>query len=162
MARAHSATSHVRPSRLGSSVRKTPGKPLFVYAQYDKKNSHPSTRFDRLNGTGQWNSSMELLRIKIVILREPQDKNCQRVKLSSFDRLRIRIVNANTELIPEAPNRQPIFLIVVASVSTANGEAQVAVPSIVSIALCRTPPVTVVANAEVSIVVAGTARKTSK
>ena len=118
MARAHSATSHVRPSRLGSSVRKTPGKTLFVYAQYDKK---------------------------IVKLSKGQ------------------IVNANTELIPEAPNRQAIFLIVVASDRTPTAVVQVAVPSTARIVLRRTPPVTAVANVVVTpTAVADPARKTSK
>ena len=78
--------------------------------------------------------------------------------------LRIRIVNANTELIPEAPNRQATFLIVEISVRSATVAVQVAGPSNVGIELCRTPPVTAVAN-EVVIsieVVAVTARKTSK
>jgi hypothetical protein len=99
----------------------------------------------------------------LEINTESQDKNCQRVKLSSFDRLRIRIVNFNTELIPEAPNRQAILLRVADSDCIAIAAVQVAVPSIVCIVLCRTPPVTVVANVEViSIEVAVPARKTSK
>ena len=118
MARAHSATSHVRPSRLGSSVRKTPGKRYFIYAQYDKK---------------------------IVKLSKGQ------------------IVNANTELIPEAPNRQPKTLIVGVSESIATAVVQVAVPGIACIFIRRTPPVTEAANAVViSIVVAVTARNSSK
>ena len=79
-----------------------------------------------------------------------------------MEQLRIRIVNANTELIPQTPNREPIFLIVVVSVCIAIVVVQVAVPSIVCIVLRRTPPVTVVANVVViSIVVAVPARKTS-
>ena len=72
-------------------------------------------------------------------------------------------VNANTELIPEAPNRQAISLIVVASDLTAIVVVQEAGPSIVCIVLRRTPPATVVANVEViSIAAAVPARKTSK
>lgn len=54
-------------------------------------------------------------------------------------------------LIPEAPNRKATSLIAVASVRIAIVVVQVAVPSIVYIVLCRTPPVTVVA---IAIVVA--------
>ena len=65
-----------------------------------------------------------------------------------------QIVNANTELIPEAPNRQAVILIVEVSVSNANDVVQGAIPSIECNELCRTPPVTVVANVDViSIVV---------
>ena len=74
-----------------------------------------------------------------------------------------QIFNANTELIPEAPNRQPIPLIAEVSGSIANAVVQVAVPSIACIVLCRTPPVTAAANVVViSIVGAVPARKTSK
>lgn len=78
--------------------------------------------------------------------------------------LRIRIVNANTELIHEAPNRQPIFLMVAVFAYTAIGVVQVAVPSkVVCIVLCRTPPVTVGANDVVNpISAARTARKRRK
>ena len=74
-----------------------------------------------------------------------------------------QIVNANTELIPEAPNRQATSLTVVVSARTPIEAVQDAAPRIVCIALRRTPPVTVVANVVViSIVVAVPARKTSK
>ena len=74
-----------------------------------------------------------------------------------------QIVNANTELIPEAPNRQAIILIVVVTVSIATAAEQAAGPSTACTVLCRTPPVTVVANAVVtSIAAAVPARKTSK
>ena len=74
-----------------------------------------------------------------------------------------QIVNANTELIPEAPNRQAILLIGVVAVCIPIPVVQVAEPSIGCKVLCRTPPVTVVANAVVTpIVEAVPARKTSK
>ena len=74
-----------------------------------------------------------------------------------------QIVNANTELIPEAPNRQAISLNAEAAVCNPIAAVQAAVPSIVCIVLRRTPPVTVAANVVViSIVVAEPARKTSK
>ena len=73
------------------------------------------------------------------------------------------MVNANTELIPEAPNRQPTPLIAVVAASIAIGVGQDAVPSIVCTGLRRTPPVTVVANVVViSIAVSVPARKTRK
>ena len=76
---------------------------------------------------------------------------------------RIKIINANTELIPEAPNRQATLLTVAGTDRKAIVEAQVAEPSIERIVLCRTPPVTVEANvAVISIVVAVTARKRRK
>ncbi len=79
-----------------------------------------------------------------------------------MEQLRIRIVNANTELIPQTPNREPVFLIVVVSVCIPIVVVQVAVPSIVCIVLRRTPPVTVVANdVEISNAAAAHARKTS-
>ena len=89
---------------------------------------------------------------------------CSLRSQTCFDRLSIRIVNANTELIPEAPNRQAIYLIgAVVPVRTATVAVQEAAPSLVRIGLCRTPPVTAVANGVVtSIAVAGPARKTSK
>ena len=77
-----------------------------------------------------------------------------------------QIVNANTELIPEAPNRQANSLsVVVVTVCIAIVAFQGEAPSITieCIALCRTPPVTVLANAVViTIVAAVPARKTSK
>ena len=77
--------------------------------------------------------------------------------------LRIKIVNANTELIPEAPNRQPVSLIGAASVCIAIVDGQVAEPSTVRTVLCRTPPATDAANVVViSTVKAVPARKTSK
>ena len=48
--------------------------------------------------------------------------------------------------IPEATDREPIFLIVVVPVYIAIVVIQVAVPGIVCIVLRRTPPVTVLAN----------------
>ena len=70
---------------------------------------------------------------------------------------------SNTELIPEAPNRQPIFLNAVVSVRNANVGVQGAVPSIPCNVLCRTPPVTIVANEVViNIAVAVPARKRRK
>ena len=71
--------------------------------------------------------------------------------------------NANIELIPEAPNRQAIFLSVVLAARSPI-VVQREVPSIVSTVLRRTPPVTAVANgaAVISTEDAVTARKTSK
>jgi hypothetical protein len=69
-----------------------------------------------------------------------------------------------THLIPETPNRQPIFLTVEAeSVRNAIVAVQEAGPSTESIELCRTPPFTVAANVVViSIGVAEPARKRRK
>ena len=101
-----------------------------------------------------WLSTSRGIKLKIVILRH--------ISTSSMELLRIKIVNANTELIPEAPNRQAILLNAVVSVCTPTVVVQVAGPSI-RIALRRTPPATEVANAAViSNVVAVPARKTSK
>ena len=66
-------------------------------------------------------------------------------------------------LVPKAPNREPVPLIVDASVCIPNAAAQAAVPSIVGIGLRRTPPDTVAANAAViPIAEAVPARKTSE
>ena len=74
-----------------------------------------------------------------------------------------QIVNANTELIPEAPNRQAISLTVVAPDCNAREVVQAAEPSIACTVLCRTPPVTEAAKVGViSIEVAVNARKTSE
>jgi len=65
--------------------------------------------------------------------------------------------------IPETPNREPKSLIVAVSVCIATVVDYVAVPSIVSTVLRRTPPVTIAANeVTISKVVAETARKNSK
>ncbi len=73
------------------------------------------------------------------------------------------MVNANTELIPQTPNRDPEFLIAAVPVCIPIVVDQAAAPSIACNVLCRTPPVTVAANvAEIPIEVAVPARKTSK
>ncbi len=65
--------------------------------------------------------------------------------------------------IPETPNRKPVSLIVVVSACIPIAAVQVAEPGTGRIALRRTPPVTVVANATVIPTAAAvTARKTSK
>jgi hypothetical protein len=76
-----------------------------------------------------------------------------RVKLSPFDSakapLRVKIIklsNESNKLIPEATNRQPFSLIVVAPAYIANAVKQVAVPGIACLELSRTPPETEVAN----------------
>ena len=103
-----------------------------------------------------WLSTSRGIKLKIVILRH--------ISTSSMELLRIKIVNANTELIPEAPNRQAKALTaVVVSACSPTFVEQVAVPSTACIVLRRTPPVTVEAKVGViSIVVAVPARKTSK
>ena len=74
-----------------------------------------------------------------------------------------QIVNANTELIPEAPNRQAIYLTAVEPARIAIVEFHDATPSTVCIVLRRTPPATVDANEVVIIiVVADPARKRRK
>ena len=73
-----------------------------------------------------------------------------------------QIVNANTELIPEAPNRQAIILRVVDPACITTVVVQVAEPSTACIALCRTPPVTDAANVGVTTEGAVTARKRRK
>lgn len=68
-----------------------------------------------------------------------------------------------THLIPETPNRQATSLISVVPFCNPTDVAQVAVPSIARIDLCRTPPVTVAANVVVNAIVdAVTARKRRK
>ena len=65
-------------------------------------------------------------------------------------------------LIPNATHAKAVLLIVVVAVYIGIVVVQFAVPSVVRIVLCTTPPVTVVANVVViSIVVAVPARKTS-
>ena len=75
-----------------------------------------------------------------------------------------QIDNANTELIPQTPNREPVS-VSVAEVSVSNPIAaeQVAVPSTACTVLRRTPPETEVANVVViTIAAALPARKPSK
>ena len=57
-----------------------------------------------------------------------------------------QIVNANTELILEAPNREPTIKIEAASMDIAFVSAQGAEPRVASTELRRTPPVTARAN----------------
>ncbi len=134
MAWAHSATSHVRLHFDGLNVTLTTRK-------LRSKNTRKTNL--RLRSVSQKNS-------QIVILRQAQDSNCQ-------------IVNANTELIPQTPNREPIPLIVVATASIPREVAQGTVPSIVCTGLRRTPPATEAANEVViSTAVAVTARKRRK
>ena len=63
--------------------------------------------------------------------------------------------------IPEATDREPIFLIAAAPAHIAIAVTQLAAPGIVCIVLGRTPPATALANAaECSTAVTETARKT--
>jgi hypothetical protein len=74
--------------------------------------------------------------VQIPTLRQGHDKKLSHFVFAQYDKEIVKlskgqIVNANTELIPEAPNRKPVILIVEVSVSIAIDVVQVAVPSTV-------------------------------